>query len=98
MENLNMQRKTVSASAATEFKFNSACCAFLIKNMTDKPVYVSFGGLPDGTDKMLMIPASSWERHTCRKADGNLMSCTSVYVKGSGGAAEGSVEVKCLVW
>ena len=31
-------------------------------------------------------------------ADGNLMSCTSVYVKGSGGAAEGSVEVKCLVW
>ena len=85
MENLNMQRKTISAGAATEFKFNSACCAFLIKNMTDKPMYVSFGGLPDSTDKMLMVPASSWER-------------TSVYVKGSGEAAEGSVEVKCLVW
>lgn len=98
MEKLNMLRKKVSADAATEFKFESPCCVFLVKNMSKGDIFLSFGGAPKSTDDMLMLPAGSWQRHVCHTVSGDLASCTSVFVKGSGEAADGSVEVECLKW
>lgn len=59
MEKLNMIRKKVSVDAATEFKFESPCCVFLVKNMTKGDIFLSFGGAPKSTDEMLMLPAGS---------------------------------------
>ena len=94
---INMLRKDVTADAATEFAFQTACCDFLVKNMTDGDVYVAFGDVPDSKDDMLLIPEGTWQRHLCRTADGGLASCKSVFVIGTGSTGKG-VEVECLKW
>lgn len=94
---LNMLRKDVAAGTPTEFEFSEPCCDFLLKNMSDGDVYVSFGEVPASTDDMLLIPAGSWQRHICKEASGKLASCNTVYVIGTGGAGKG-VEVECLTW
>jgi len=95
--NINMLRKDVAVGTATEFSFPIACCDFLLKNMTDGDIYVSFGEVPDSTDEMLLIPSGSWQRHLCKDIMGNYASCKSVFVIGTDSAGKG-VEVECLRW
>lgn len=93
----SMLRKSVAAGAATEFKFGVRSCVFLVKNMTEGNVFVSFGENPGSTDKMILIPPGTWQRHVCLLDSGELASCDTVFVVGSGDPGDG-VEVECLRW
>lgn len=92
-----MLRKFVAAGAATEFKFGVRSCVFLVKNMSEGNVFVSFGENPGSTEKMILIPPGAWQRHVCLLDSGGLASCDTVFVIGSGAPGDG-VEVECLRW
>lgn len=94
---LNMLRKDVADGEATEFQFDQPCCDFLLKNMSEGDVFVSFGELSSSREEMLLIPAGSWQRHVCKDPGGRLASCTSIFVIGTGDVGKG-VEVECLTW
>lgn len=92
-----MIRKTIDSGETEEFAFDVKSCVFLVKNMSEGNIYVSFGSNPGTTDEMILIPPGSWQRAVCLNENGALRSCSSVYVKASGGHGDG-VEVECLRW
>lgn len=92
-----MIRKTIDSGETEEFAFDVKSCVFLIKNMSEGNIYVSFGSNPGTTDEKILIPSGSWQRQVLLNEKGALRSCSSVFVTASGAAGDG-VEVECLRW
>ena len=83
-------RHDIVANQPVEFVFSGRGYDFLVKNLGNSKIYVSFGTLPESTDDMICIPALSWQRHICQSGYVN-----SVWIIGTESLEEGA-EVECL--
>lgn len=83
-------RRDLVAGRPVEFVFSERGYDYLVKNLGESNIYVSFGILPESTDDMICIPPQSWQRHICQTGYVN-----SVWVIGTESCADGA-EVECL--
>lgn len=95
MEKTTRLRKAVGG-AKVPFQFDVKACEFLIKNLTDSSIYVTFSMDETDIEKMILIPQGSYQRYTVRDGECNLASTDTVYVAGEN-SGEG-VEIECLKW
>lgn len=89
---MQLLRKTISNNSITEFKFDLNCTRFLVKNLTESPIYACLGDSFDKDSSSIILSERSEYLEINEELE-NATTSITVYAEGNG-----EIEVQALTY